>query len=216
MQHYPGAKGISGHLQQIVSLIPQCDLFIEAMSGSAVISNYLRSSAAAVVTNDYNRSIQADTHLHYKDLVATYDYWRQGKVVFYFDPPYMMETRSYKKPIYKHDWTDKDHHEFLSTVRAVKSNCMISHYPCPLYDDKLSSWRKHYYKAMTRAGLRTECVYMNFEQPTLLLCCSVVGNNRTHRQQIKRKKDRLLKKILALPQQEQAAIITAIQQKFIT
>jgi hypothetical protein len=214
MKNYPGAKGISGHLQQIVSLIPKCDVFVEAMAGSAVISDYISGRGTTVVTNDYDASLPVESHLHYRDLVAKYDCEGSLKTVFYFDPPYLMATRSYQGKLYLHDWNDQDHADFLTMVRAVKSDCMISHYPCKLYDDALQGWRKYSYSAMTRAGKRTECVYMNFVEPLELLTCSVVGINRTDRQQIKRKVARLIAKIQALPIQHQQGIITAIQQKF--
>jgi Site-specific DNA methylase len=44
-------------------------------------------------------------HRDYKDLIKTHD----GKdTVFYFDPPYMIETRN-TKHAYKHDWSLDDH-----------------------------------------------------------------------------------------------------------
>jgi site-specific DNA-adenine methylase len=214
MKNYPGAKGISGHLQQIVSLIPKCDVFIEAMAGSAVISNYLCSYVATVVTNDIDACLPVANHLDYRYLVAKYDCDGSRKTVFYFDPPYLMSTRSYQGKLYRYEWNEQDHEDFLTIVRAVKSDCMISHYPCQLYDDALQGWRKYSYTAMTRGGKRIECVYMNFAEPLELLTCSAVGINRTDRQQIKRKVARLIAKIEALPIQHQQGIITAIQQKF--
>lgn len=216
VKNYPGSKGTSGHLQHIVSLIPKCDTFIEAMAGSAVISNYIAGKVNLIVTNDYDASLPIPYHLHYMDLIAEFDYGGSGHVVFYFDPPYLMSTRSYKGKLYRHEWSTNDHIQFLSAATVVKSNCMISHYPCPMYNDALSSWRKYNYKAMTRAGIRTECIYMNFKEPELLTCCSVVGNNHTHRQQVKRKLQRLIAKINKLPIQERQAIVTAINQSYVS
>lgn len=216
MKNYPGSKGKSGHLQQIVSLIPQCKTFIEAMAGSAVISNYMIDLVDLIVINDYDSSLNHPSQLHYIDLVAKYDYSDPRNTVFYFDPPYLMETRSWKGKLYNIDWNKKDHQEFIAMSTVVKSNCMISHYPCSMYDTAFKKWRKHYYKAMTRAGVRTECVYMNFPPPTHLACCSVVGNNHTHRQQIKRKLQRLITKIQSLPIAEQQAIITTISKQYVS
>lgn len=210
--NYPGAKGKSGHLQHILANIPKCDLFIEVFAGSAVLSNYIaRECGASVATNDYDGSLKTMYHLHYKDLVAKYDYAGHGSRFFYFDPPYMMETRSWKGKLYKHDWNDQDHREFLSVVLAVKNNCMISHYPCPLYDQTLSEWRQYRYKAMTRAGLREECLYMNYPPPSILLTPWTVGRNRTHRQQVKRKLLALQLKIAALDPAEKAAMFTYLK-----
>ena len=215
VKKYPGRKGTCGHLQQIVSLIPKCDIFIEAMAGSAAISNFMRNHVATVVSNDINRSLPTERHSDYRSIVDEFDCTPRKIVVFYFDPPYMFETRSWKGKLYKHEWKNEDHETFLSRVLTVKSNCMISHYPCPLYETKLSVWRKHYYTAMTRAGKRIECVYMNYDQPKLLATTSAAGKNRTHRQQIKRKLQRLIKKIQSLPGPEQSVIATAIHNNFI-
>ena len=62
--------------------------------------------------------------MDYQDLVAKYDCTAAQNVFFYFDPPYMMHTRSSKRKLYKHDWSDIDHIKFLTTALAVNSNCM--------------------------------------------------------------------------------------------
>jgi len=218
---YPGRKAGAGTWQQIVSQIPKCETFIEAMAGSAFISSLVEG--CKLVVNDLNRSTidklryTADNvtfeNVCYKSLLKKYAKGNQS-TVFYFDPPYLMETRSYKKPIYKHEWNEKDHREFLKLIVTIKNPVLLSHYPCKLYDTALKNWRKIQYNTMTRAGVRKENLYMNFPQPVLLQCFNQVGENFTDRQRIKRKVERFTNKLKRETAQERAAILSCIIENF--
>lgn len=218
LKNYPGSKGAAGAWQKIISEIPRCQRFVEVMCGSAIISRTI-AGKASIVINDIDTGIidqirctgsVTKENLSYKDLIDKYDNGGP-KTVFYFDPPYLLETRSYKQgKLYKHDWDTQDHKEFISKALTVKSNCMISHYPCKMYDKAFKKWRKVYYKSMTRAGIRTECLYMNFEQPVLLLDYFHVGENFTDRQRIKRKVEKLISRLNNLPGKERSAILSAL------
>lgn len=214
-KNYPGSKTASGVLQKIISEIPRCDRFIEAMCGSAVISQTIKSGACIIVNDIYAAAPGLETkraikeNLHYKDIIDKYD--NAGpKTVFYFDPPHLLQTRSYQGKLYEHDWTEKDHKAFLKKVITVKSNCMISHFPCKLYDTALKGWRKLTYQTMTRAGVRQENLYMNFKQPALLLDYRFTGKDSTDRQRIKRKITSLIAKLNNLPNQERSTILSAL------
>lgn len=212
--NYPGSKQAGGSVQQIIRHVPACKIFIDAMAGSAVVGNYVRSLVDLVVTNDCDRSLQTDTHLDYRDLVDQCDCTAGHGIFFYFDPPYLKSTRRSKRRLYKHDWNDNDHNEFLTRATAVQSNCMISHYPCELYDNALQSWRTTTYRSMTRAGWATEKLYMNYLEPQLLLTTAAGGNNRTERQAQKRKVNRLLAKFRNLSVEERTILLTAINQEY--
>jgi hypothetical protein len=107
-----------------------------------------------------------------------------------------------------------DHIDFLATANTVKSNCMISHYPCKLYDEALSGWHKHTFLSMTRSGQALECCYMNYEKPTILADFSYLGNNFIQRQQLKRKSHRLVSKISSLPAIEQQYLLNVLNKQF--
>lgn len=214
MSGYPGSKGGNGTWQQIISRIPQCDLFIEAMSGSGILSKKLSKYSCSTITNDLNGSIPANEHLDYRDLLAKYDCNTDHKVFFYFDPPYMFSTRRSQKRLYLIEWSDQDHSDFLTRVLTVKSNCMISHYPCDMYNQALQLWRSVWYPSMTHKGLATECIWMNYDHPKLLLAADKVGSDCWRRQAIKRKITRLQNKITALPAEEKAAIFTQLKKEF--
>jgi len=218
---YPGRKGAAGTVQNIISQIPACNLFIDAMCGSGKVGSEVKGckvifndKSAAVIdkisfTADNIQFLKKD----YRYLIDKYGYMGPGTVI-YFDPPYLFETRSYKKPIYKFEWTDQDHKNFLKQVKKMNSCVMISHYPCKMYDQALKGWRKFVYKSMTHAGLRDECIYMNFQQPVLLQCYQVVGKNFTDRQRIKRKIDRLIVRLKLEAPHERAAILSGIIANF--
>jgi hypothetical protein len=86
---------------------------------------------------------------------------------------------------------------------------MISSYPCGLYEAWLRGWRRFEFQAMTRGGVRTEVIWMNFPS-----CGShwatFAGVNFTDRQRIKRKAQRWADNYRRLPAGEQTAILAAI------
>jgi len=215
IKDYPGSKATSGTYQKIISEIPRCDRFIEVMCGSAFISSKIKGNATIII-NDVDTAVVSKINLprckkenqSYECIIDKYDFGE--KTVFYFDPPYLMETRSYQGQLYKFDWSKQDHKKFIAKVLTVKSNCMISHFPCSMYDKAFKSWRKIYYNRMTRAGVREECLYMNFKQPALLLDYRYVGADYIDRQRIKRKVEKLIARLNNLAGQERAAILSSI------
>jgi len=220
---YPGRKGAAGTWQKIVSEIPRCEMFIDAMTGSGIISSLV--SGCQVVMNDIDQTAIGNivypvgetglivSNLHYLDLVKQYNNGSNARV-FYFDPPYLMQTRSYKKPIYNYEWGEKDHTTFLEIAVLIKCPVMISHYPCSQYDTALKGWRVVTYNTMTRAGIRRERLYMNFPQPVLLQCFEYAGENFTDRQRIKRKIDRLTARLQSEDEKERAVILSSIIANF--
>lgn len=65
----------------------------------------------------------------------------QRRVMMYFDPPWMLETRSREEEIYEHEMTHSDHEEFLKAV--TKQNAafiMISGRKSKLYEQYLGTW----------------------------------------------------------------------------
>jgi DNA adenine methylase len=223
LKTYPGRKGAAGQLQQILAQIPKCGLFIDAMCGSGIVGLTVKEYGCQVVINDLNGDLidkiaytaanVSWSNEHYRAVIRKYDNGNQGRVI-YFDPPYLFDTRSYKKPIYKHEWSEADHRAFLRQVKKMTIPVIISHYPCKMYDKALQGWRKVTYNTMTRAGVRDESLYMNFEQPTLLQCYQVVGKNFTDRQRIKRKVGRMVAKLQNENGQERAAILSAVIEAF--
>lgn len=126
---YNGGKAGNGTYQTIINHIPKCDVFIDAMVGNGGIFFNLNLPAITVI-NDIERSLidryndtSATTAViiecgDYTGIIAKYDEWRH-KVFFYFDPPYLFETRKSPKRLYKHEWNEADHIKFLRLAVKV-------------------------------------------------------------------------------------------------
>jgi hypothetical protein len=210
---YPGSKAANGAWQQIIQQVPKCRTFIEVFAGSAAVSTRLQGVLERVVNdvdlNVLNKIKDPDLKkfsMDYPDLFRLFS--GDHTAVFYCDPPYLMETRSSKERLYRHDWDRLDHLNFLRLVTASTARIIISHYPCSLYDEVLANWRKVFYQSMTRGGVRTECLYINFPQPVLLADPSTVGKNFTDRQRIKRKVSRLTARLDREKELDRAAILS--------
>lgn len=224
---YNGGKAAHGTYQKIINLIPQCDVFIDGFLGNGGIFHNLKLPKLTIVNdidpgvidafnckvlNTINTSLIVK-NVCYGSLIKEYDN-NLNRTVFYFDPPYMMETRKSKRKLYKFDWLDTDHDKFLTMANTVKSNCIISHYPCTKYDEMLKGWRTFDFESMTRQGLRTERVYMNFPKPDILQDYRYLGDDYINRQRIKRKIQRYLDKLESLEQDERTGILSAVIDKY--
>lgn len=221
---YNGGKNGNGTFQTIINQIPKCDIFVEAFGGSLGITTNLQLPGLAVV-NDLNPAVVVKYNYLsctkgivvrndcYRSIIKEFDVLKN--VVFYLDPPYMFSTRRSKKRIYGNfEWSDEQHEKFLELAVTVKNNCLISHYPCELYDTRLANWRKIYFKSATRQGMRTECIYMNFDEPSELQDYRYLGHDKTKRQQLKRIVQRQIAKFERMTAQERNAIMTALVAKY--
>ena len=47
-------------------------------------------------------------------------------------------------------------------LKAVRCQVMVSGYGSALYEERLEGWRRVALQVMNHAGVRTECVWMNF------------------------------------------------------
>ncbi len=65
----------------------------------------------------------------YEEIMRAYD---SPTTVFYCDPPYINTSNS----MYKHEFTERDHREFLETVFKTKGFVAVSGYNNPLYQNQ--------------------------------------------------------------------------------
>lgn len=221
---YNGGKAGNGTYQAIINHIPKCDVFIDAMVGNGGIFFNLNLPALTII-NDIDRSVidkyndaSATPGIivendHYTGIIAKYDPWHR-KVFFYFDPPYLTETRKSAKRLYKFEWNEDEHRKFLSMAATVKNDVMISHYPCKLYDQYLKAWNQFDFQSMTRNGLATERIYMNYSKPHILQDYRYLGTDFRDRQRIKRKINRFINKLENLPVSERTGILSAVIAKY--
>ncbi|OTG78505.1 DNA methyltransferase [Acinetobacter sp. ANC 4558] len=86
----------------------------------------------------------------------------------YVDPPYVHDTRydgAKSGRIYRHEMSNKEHLNLLNTLLDLKGMVMVSGYPCEMYDDMLSSWKRIETSSRISAGrgtaVKTECLWIN-------------------------------------------------------
>ena len=76
----------------------------------------------------------------------------------------------------------------------------------------LPDWHTVDFQSMTRGGVRTETVWMNFNPPAVPSELTFLGENYRERERIKRKKSRWAEKLKKLPMAEQAAIMEVLRE----
>ncbi|EFO1400950.1 DNA methylase [Enterobacter roggenkampii] len=86
---------------------------------------------------------------------------------------------------------------------------ILSGYPSQLYDETLVGWRSKEFQAMTRGGVRTEKIWMNYQEGRAYPH-TFAGKNYNDRYRIKRKAQRWKEKFAALPPAERLAIMVAL------
>lgn len=219
LKNYRGNKNIPGVYQWIINRIPVHTHLYEVFAGSAAITFHLPESATTVI-NDIDpevtailncriRQNTAVTNLDALQLLLTVRPGNHNTFV-YCDPPYKLDTRGTERKIYKFEMSDKDHFNFLSVVRTVGFNCMISHYECDLYNKMLKGWNKEKRKVRYRGKTVQECIYYNYPKPTVLQTYKFVGSDCWDRQRVTRKINRLVNKLKNLPDLEKNAIISRV------
>ncbi len=222
---YPGGKNGAGIYQRLINLMPPHRVYIEAFLGSGAILRRKRAAAenygidvdAGVIARHgvggpQMRYVIADA---VEWLSARYSTrgrsWCENELI-YCDPPYLGETRSRAtRQIYRHEMLSVERHaELLQILTSLPAMVMISGYRGKLYDRYLGDWHRIDYQAMTRGGLKPECVWINYAVPTELHDYRFLGTDFHDRCRIGRKIARWTRRLAALPPLERAAIIAAL------
>lgn len=229
---YSGGKAGSGVYQKVINLMPPHGTYIEAFLGAGAIMNAKRPAAFNVgieISRDVqkmwsrcdipNFRLESDAIKYLSDLCTEIDLMKSRFPDFgrdylvYCDPPYLMEVRSHKRPIYKHEFhTAKEHTELLQILRRLPCYVMISGYDSELYNRLLHDWRKVQFAGVSRGGPRTETVWLNFPEPAELHDYRFLGDDRRERQDIKRQKMRWLAKLDKMPSQRRYAMFSALEE----
>lgn len=218
---YLGSKAASGVYQKIIAEMPPHETYIETHLGGGAIM--LRKPPAM---RNIGIDLDADalknfafTHqlshvnLVIKDAVdylESFDFTSAGRVLVYADPPYLPETRTSNNR-YHFEYSVTDHERLLSCLMGLPSNVSIilSGYPSRLYDETLAGWRSKEFQAMTRGGVRTEKIWMNYQEGKAY-SHAFAGKDSNDRQRIKRKVKRWKDKFSLLSPAERLAIITGL------
>lgn len=173
---YLGSKAASGVYQKIIAQMPPHDTYIEThLGGGAIMQRKppaLRNvgidlDAEALKNFVFSHQL-SHVSLVNRDAVEylkSFDFASAGRVLVYADPPYLPETRT-SNARYRYEYTVEDHHRLLSCLLGLPDNVniILSGYPSALYDSMLPEWRTCEFQAMTRGGVRTEKLWMNFSE----------------------------------------------------
>lgn len=224
---YLGSKAASGVFQKIIAEMPPHDTYIETHLGSGAVMFHkppaqnsvgidIDSAAFSLTRRRWKDKglTPPDIHFHYGDAVSFlegyFDFATAGRVLIYADPPYMPETRT-SRARYRHEYTVADHERLLRCLMSLPENVsvILSGYPSQLYDSTLTGWRTREFQAMTRGGVRTEKIWMNYEEGKAY-SHTFAGKDYNDRARIKRKAARWRDKFAALPPAERLAIMTAL------
>ncbi|WP_171149604.1 DNA adenine methylase [Erwinia sp. JH02] len=226
---YLGSKAASGAYQKIISLMPVHDTYVETHLGGGAIM--LRKPPAALNIGfdidvntieafcqgnpDFLDGLADDLMISASDAVTELNqlaYGELGKVLIYADPPYLAETRT-SNAKYRNEYTRADHVQLLQCLRRVPANVMLSGYPSALYDEMLPDWHTTEFQVMTRGGVRTEKLWMNYDPAVVPLFSSAfAGDDYEDRRRIKRKAARWREKFRLLAPGERLAVLAALSE----
>lgn len=223
MESYKGSKGGEGVYQRIINLVPPHRIWWEIFAGSAIVTKMIRAAEQSFVTEA--EPLQAGRlKKELKDRAVVYNCAGSQKIdeicsggvdTFIFaDPPYLKETRTYQRDIYKVEWSRDDHWKWIQWCKSRGERIMITHPICDMYMIELKGWNRVTYTYNSRQGLRDNCIWMNYEKPEELHDYRYCGHNKTERQRIQRKIERELSKLSTLKAIERNAIIQAIVDKY--
>lgn len=209
---YLGSKAASGAWQAILAHAPYHRVFVDAFTGSGVISRLKPPAPWFDLAIDLDFGLLSDLPDHVVPLCGDAlqslasmrlpaDSW------IYCDPPYLHSTRGQSR--YRHELNDDDHVRLIDILRGLDCQVMLSGYPSVLYDDLLSDWVCHRYQVMTRGGPRLECLWMNYPRDHIAVS-DYTGLNSLDRQRVKRKAARWSANFAALPADERAYILQSL------
>lgn len=208
-ESYLGAKGGSGVYQAIINVMAPHDFYGELFLGTGVVFKKKAPAKSNLVMDKSQTMIDSfDYAVPTKKICGcAIEYLEKFKpsckTLFYLDPPYMPETRTSNNK-YEHEMTEQEHERLLTAAKKFNPEdvkIILSGYDNPLYSELLKDWWRKDFQAMTRGGVRTETIWLNY-QPSAVHFHTFAGENFTDRQRIKRKANRWAKKFKELPPME--------------
>lgn len=216
---YPGGKGKS--YQRLINLMPPHETYIETHLGSGAVLRNKRPAKTTIgidaderVVSAWSQSTPMGCKVVQADAVTFLEqYAFLGNELVYADPPYVAATRRRTK-IYRYEYSDADHSRLLDVLAALPCMVMISGYESPLYEERLRGWRRVSFSANTQRGLRQECVWMNFSEPTQLHDASFLGETFRERQAVKRRHQRLFERFGRMDPVEREHVLQVLNTRY--
>ncbi|CDN87499.1 DNA adenine methylase [Hydrogenophaga intermedia] len=224
---YQGGKNGAGVFQTIINRAPACTTFVEAFAGSAAIYRRLKPAASSILMErDPEQAAKLAVLARPSTIVRNVDALAElasllpamGDGWFvYLDPPYVHQARK-DVDLYRFEMSDADHGHLVGSLLPAMTDrgvrWMLSGYRCALYDDasSLREAHQHDFQAMTRRGVATETLWMNYDPAAVALHdVQFAGNDYRDRERIKRKAQRWAAKFSAMGPHEQTAVLQVLQ-----
>jgi DNA adenine methylase len=132
------------------------------------------------------------------------------KIVVYADPPYLASSRKSERRMYRYELGEVEHRALLRCLKDLPCCVVVQHYPCEMYDEALSGWRSFEYSAMTRRGLATEKVWLNFPKAKVLHDVRWLGSDKRVREKLNRRRKNLMRRIRSLPENERQWLLAEL------
>jgi DNA adenine methylase len=219
---YPGGKSSSGVYQQIINQIPPHRVYIEPFLGGGSILLHKRPAEKSIgldkdpkVITGWKENNQPGTTVILGDAISFLkNYKWEGGEFVYLDPPYLLETRKCKRPIYTYEFSDiRSHKKLLKILLKLPCTIAISGYWSSLYSEMLATWRTISYQTRTRGGDTVqEWLWMNYPEPLELHDYHYLGDNFRQRERIKRIKTRWLARLDRMDNLERFALLCSIAE----
>jgi DNA adenine methylase len=202
LEGYVGSKGGSWAYPKLIGEMPVHRVYVEGFAGSAQLYRRKRGCEMSVLVDvdpEVVTSLRADLGDRDGLLVVSGRFLvevgdrgslrglvEDPETLVYLDPPYLEGTRQSGLYAFEHE-TEIEHLRLLRWCRGAKCRVMISGYRSELYERALAGWRMLEYRAMTRGGSRTECVWLNFGAEERRHEPARAGWDYRERERIKRK-----------------------------
>lgn len=225
---YLGSKAQAGVWQRIIGQMPAHSFYVEPFFGSGQVFWRKRPAAASVVIDadaDVIATFNAARRRHASDMalqacraicgdaqILLPKLTLSADTVIYCDPPYVHSTRTSRHG-YNFEMTDEQHESLLTLLQAMRCRVMISGYPSALYSALLKDWRCISYRTRTRGRTLTECLWLNFPEPTELHDWRFAGRNFRERLKLKRKAARWMTRLDDMKPLEKGFLLDAIAQR---
>jgi site-specific DNA-adenine methylase len=221
IKSYLGGKAASGTAERIINLIRPHDTLVIPFAGNCAITRKIKWPTRVLINDldttmvDAWRAANLGPQLEVHNLQAL-DFLKMvlqrpdlGRIVVYCDPPYPHETRT-SANFYNHEMTYEQHLELLEVLRWLRVDCLVSTYPNDLYAAQLSHWQRTEFQSMTRGGPRTEWLFYNYPEPTVLHDDRFSGCDYREREYMKRKTETWVRRYKAMQPYEQQRILGRI------
>lgn len=229
---YFGGKEGNGTIQTLINHIPPHQAFCSLFLGNCAVTRYIKLPKY-VLLNDLDERVVAawsgfkpdlleyqvdidnrpaiDILKEIQSLSRPVSKYKPADTFIFLDPPYLIETRKSKVPVYRHEMTKRDHIDLLMQITAMMEyKIMICCYPNPLYEMWLTGWHYHDFYSTIRGGVALERIYYNYDLNGKLHDYQYLGGNFREREKFNRIKNNLIKKLSVMPVELRNSIVSDI------